>query len=121
MTSVYYFTLEGRFKPYVRMTQRGKYVKKAAQEYLSSQKALAEQFNQQLLEHGWEMLPGQTPLYVQIWIRPARFNRDLSNEIKAVEDAMQGIVFPDDRWVAKIEAVKVGDGNDVMAVYVGVL
>jgi len=42
--TAYHLTAAGPFKPYVRMTQRGKWVKRDAQEYLDSKRALALQF-----------------------------------------------------------------------------
>ena len=102
----YNFIVEGRIKPYVRMTRRGKWIKPAAIEYISSQEALKLALKNQMVENGWEMLPGQTPLEVRILIRPAHHNRDLDNEVKAILDAMSGIVFPDDRWVDRLWALR---------------
>ena len=98
----YYFRIEGRIKPYVRMTQRSKRVNPQAIEYISSQEALQLALRQQMREHGYKMLPGQTPVEVNIFISPANHRRDLDNEAKAILDAMSGIVFPDDRWVDKL-------------------
>lgn len=98
----YQFQVEGRIKPYVRMTRRGKYVKPQAIEYISSQEGLKLALKQQMVEHGYAMLPGQTPLEVNIFIQPAKHNRDLDNEAKAILDAMTGVVFPDDRWVDQL-------------------
>jgi len=39
------FVLQGKVKPYVRMTRRGKYVSRQAQEYLTSKSKL-----------GWQMM-----------------------------------------------------------------
>lgn len=108
----YTFALDGRFKPYVRMTQRGKWVKPQAQEYIASKAALGFQMRVQMAQRGWDMLPGQTPLCVKVWISPPLHNRDLDNEVKALLDAAQGVVFPDDRWVDRIEAVRVYAGGE---------
>ena len=96
------YTLYGTFKPYVRMTQRGKWVRPEAQEYLASKADLARQFQCARLD----MLPAQTPLAVSIVIEHKHgfHNRDLDNEVKAILDAAQGIVFVDDRWVDQIYA-----------------
>jgi len=96
------FEISGKFKPYVRMTQRGKFVKPQAIEYLDSKARLGFEFKAQMHKNGWEMLPGQTPIRVHGYIGPAMHNRDLDNEIKAIFDAMQGVVFPDDRWVDEV-------------------
>jgi len=97
------FALSGPFKPYVRMTQRGKWVKPAAQEYLSSKAALALQFRQQM---AGEMIERGSPLSASIEIEHAqRFNhRDLDNEVKAILDAAQGVVFENDCWIDQITA-----------------
>ena len=103
---MYRFRIEGKIKPYVRMTRRGKYVRPQAIEYMNSQKALKLTLKNQMTEQGWHILPGQTPLEVRILIRPAHHNRDIDNEVKAILDAMSGIVYPDDRWVDRLWALR---------------
>ena len=100
-STAYTFSFYTKFKPYVRMTSRGKFVKPEAQEYLESQSALAWEFKRAMLDHGWEMLPPQTPLCVRIHIEmPTRLHKqDLDNQIKAAADAAQGIVFQNDLWI----------------------
>ena len=99
---MYRFRIEGKIKPYVRMTRRGKYVRPQAIEYMNSQIMLGMMLRQQMRDQGWEMLPGQTPLEVHIFISPANHRQDLDNIGKAILDAMSDIVFPDDRWVDKL-------------------
>lgn len=96
--------LQGPFKPYVRMTQKGKFVRPEARAYLDSKMYLQLQMKAQMA--GREMLPGQSPLECQIGICHAGgfHNRDLDNEVKAILDAAQGIVYPDDRWIDSIVA-----------------
>jgi Holliday junction resolvase RusA-like endonuclease len=95
------FTLHGKVKPYTRMTQHGKWTSPQAQEYLDSQHALGLQLRHQMARYGWDTLPGQTPLRVYVCFKfPGGFhNCDLSNLLKAVEDAANGIVYLDDRWI----------------------
>jgi crossover junction endodeoxyribonuclease RusA len=102
-----HFVLEGPFKPYVRMTQRGKWVKPQAREYLASKDRLAQQFQEQLAGN-WSCVERGTPLRIEIAITHAGgfHNRDLDNEIKAILDAAQGVVFDDDRWVDLIVAAR---------------
>lgn len=95
----YTFELTGRFKPYVRMTQKSKFADPEAKAYLASKDALGFQMLQQMVASGWELIPRGIPLGVLIVIQPVLHNRDLDNEIKAVLDAAQGVVFEDDRWV----------------------
>ena len=112
------FHLEGCFKPYVRMTQRGKFVKPEAQAYLASKDAMQLQFNQQMID--LPMLPESTPLVVSIEIYHEHgfHNRDLDNEVKAILDAMQGIVFKNDCWVDRIWADRFESDSCHIQVYV---
>ena len=104
--SGYCIQLEGCVKPYVRMTRRGMWVKPQAREYLASREALQWQLRRELIDR--PMLPGQTPLSVQLVITHGHgfHNRDLDNEVKAVLDAMNSIVYPDDRWIDDLQAVR---------------
>ena len=108
----YTFRLLGRIKPFVRMTQRGKWVDPQAQEYLDSKARLGWQMLKQMQENEWELIPRGIPLGVAVVIRPARHNQDLDNLVKALMDAAQGIVFEDDRWVDVIIAARHDDGDD---------
>ena len=101
-----HFTIKRKIKPHVRMTQRGKYVKKDAQEYLASKDDIGWQLKQQMQEHGWTMLPDETSLQLSVMFTlPQRLNsQDLSNQIKTVEDSAQGVGFVNDRWIDSIRA-----------------
>ena len=98
------YTIRGRIKPHVRMTQRSMHVNPQAREYLACKMALGLQFRHQLGQR--QMLPGQTPLAVTItiWEGGGFHNKDLDNQIKTLADCAQGIVFPDDRWIDRITA-----------------
>ena len=96
-----HFIIKRKIKPAVRMTQRGKYVSKAAQEYLACKAVIGWQLKEQMQQFGWVMLPTQTALVVSIifWIPRRMHCCDIDNQAKAVLDSAQGIVFKDDRWV----------------------
>ena len=97
------FYLRGAVKPYVRMTRRGKYIRPQAQEYLTSKRTLGWQMKATMSQHGWEMFPrGPLSVACVFFSRRGLHGRDLDNEIKAVLDAANGIVYPDDRWVDAI-------------------
>ena len=98
---IYYFEIEGKIIPYVRMTQRSKYVSSRAQAYMAQQEAFGLLFRAEMERQGWEMLP-KAPLGIEVIMSPARHNCDASNILKAIEDAMNGIVYPDDRWLDHI-------------------
>ena len=96
-----HFVIKRKIKPAVRMTQRGKYVKKDAQEYLVSKDDIGYQLKQQMQEHGWTMLPDETPLFVRIVFHISRrmHGCDIDNLAKTVLDSAQGIAFKNDCWV----------------------
>lgn len=103
---MYSFTLTGHIVPYVRMTRRGKWVNESAKLYLASQEALAWQMKQAMSKNELLMLPERTPLQVSILITVSKrlHCSDLDNQVKAVLDAAQGVVFKNDLWIDKINA-----------------
>ena len=115
------FILDGPFKPYVRMTQRSKWTNSQAQEYLSSKAGLGLQLKAQMRNNGWEMLPARTALDIELHIvhGGGYHNKDLDNQIKALLDAAQGIVFRDDRWVDRITATRRQGPEDSVLMIVG--
>lgn len=117
------FLIKGKFKPYVRMTQRGKWVNPQAQEYLSSKAGIGLQLKAQMNRAGWEMLPAKTPLTVHILIYHENgfHNRDLDNEIKALLDAAQGIAFHNDCWIDAITARRVEHHQDCVIMSVSTI
>ena len=107
-----HFIITGKIKPAVRMTQRGKWVKADAQEYLASKDAIGWQLKEQMQHRGWTMLPDEIPLVLLVeftlpgWLQRA----DLDNQIKTVADSAQGIVIVNDRWINEIRATRrIGD------------
>jgi Holliday junction resolvase RusA-like endonuclease len=97
----YVFEFHERFTPAVRMTQRSKYEDERAQKYLASNGVLAARYREQMNLVGWEMLPAQTPIFVELEIQMTGHLhiQDWDNQYKALTDAAQGIVFKDDRWI----------------------
>ena len=107
------FIIDGKITPYVRMTQRSKWTERA-QRYLSSQQVIALQLKAQMSRRGWEPVPGQTPVAVDLSVTvPGRLHcSDLDNTVKDVLDAAQYAgILPDDRWVDAINARReLGEG-----------
>lgn len=102
-----HFRYTEKVVPYVRMTQRGKFVKANAQAYLASKAALSLALKNQMQHKGLTCLPKQRPFRVVLsYSAPNAYQFDLDNSIKAVLDAAQGVVFPDDRWCQCLEAYK---------------
>lgn len=91
-----------RIKPYVRMTQRSKYVNKDALEYLASKDALAWAMR----VHGGRV-PDKTPFEVHLsYHAPDLFTYDLDNLVKAVMDAGNKVMWNDDRYCTLIVSEK---------------
>jgi len=106
------FSLSGKVKPYVRMTQRGKWTSQQAQEYLASKAALAYQFLEQrraIAEADCSdcgLFAADASLLVLVTFEiPSHLHRsDLDNQIKAILDAMNGIIYKDDRQIDQVLA-----------------
>lgn len=109
--------LRGPIVPYVRMTRRGKYVREDAQRYLESQTALRVQMRMQMTRLGYVMAQGQTPLFVELYFGWISHRCDLDNLVKACLDAMNGVVYPDDRWVDMVKALR-HDGDGMLRINV---
>ena len=111
------FKYNQRIMPYVRMTQRGKFVKKDALEYQASQQALAWSLKSQM---GIQlMVRERLPFEIELeYHAPDIYRYDLDNLIKAVLDAAQGIVFFDDRWCQCIKRAEKIRGESYALVFV---
>ena len=111
------FVIRGKIKPYVRMTQRGKWVRPEAQEYLDSKTAIGLQLRQQMAANDWQMLPPKTPLVVRATFQlgGAVHVADIDNQCKGLIDSAQGIVFKDDRWIDRLTAERC-KGDDYLTV-----
>jgi len=111
------FIIKGKIKPYVRMTQRGKFVKKDAQEYLAWKDKAGYQLKQQaqaVTNPALDMLPlfvRGIPLsvYIYLLVDGGLHYCDIDNCAKAILDAAQGIIFEDDRWVDVLIIERVTD------------
>jgi Holliday junction resolvase RusA-like endonuclease len=114
--------LTGKIKPYVRMTRAGKYVKLDALEYRASQAELAWQIRQQMGESGMLELPGQTPLRARMKIQTVSLHTcDLDNQLKAILDAGNKILYPDDRWIDHVVVERSKGTADITVFTVGTL
>ena len=99
------FHLEGKIKPYVRMTQRSKSVEAQAIEYIANKHALQYQFKSQMQHNNWDMLPkAPLSLNVDYTVAERLHGFDLDNVVKAVADAMQEIVIGNDLWIDEVRA-----------------
>ncbi len=111
-------------KPYVRMTRRGKYVNPQAQEYLASQEELKLKMQAEMTRQGFEKIKRGKQLHIlaRFYVTRGVGHRcDLDNLLKALLDALQGIVIEDDRWVDHIETERIIVKGDTGSVYFEVL
>lgn len=106
----YVFVIDGYVIPYVRMTARSKHLERA-QNYIASQDAIGTDIKSLMTQKGWEMFPEGVPLGVRILftVYKSIHKSDLDNKVKAVLDAMQGVVYQNDMWIDHIIASRVLD------------
>ena len=126
--------------PYVRMTQKGKYVDKRAQRYMHSQALIRQSIDQQIKDlfnncqltlytHERKIkmgnatanielklpLPPRTPFQVSIFFDyPENKNIhycDIDNLAKAIMDAGNKLVYWDDMWCDEMKIVRTNDGE----------
>ncbi len=84
----------------VRMTQRNKYINEKAQQYLAWKKEVGWILKQQF--KGKSPFIGSLEISGKFYLSLSRYNRcDLSNLIKAIEDAGQGILYRNDKQIKK--------------------
>jgi len=108
--------------PHVHMTQRGKYVKPRAKKYLASQTELRKLFWLQMNQKDYEKVPEKTPY--QLWIsmnQRSGHRADITNLIKAIEDAMNEVVYPDDRWCDGIMSLRLNNKERPEVIHVKVI
>ena len=102
---MYNFTLKGYIVPYTRVRSRG-WQSAVGKRYYTSQEKIGWRLKLQMRENDWDMLPESTPLWASIIIHRAGglHTCDLDNQVKAIMDAAQGIVFKNDLWFDDINA-----------------
>ena len=91
----------GRPIPYVRMTQRGKYVKKNAKRYLAYKEIVGWTYKakkEPKLEGNLEI---DVTVYLHGKTTPMGMDGDVDNYIKAAMDGLNKIAYEDDRQVVR--------------------
>lgn len=96
----------GDIYPYTRTTMRQKFVDEAYAKYTASQCAIRQIVREMMADNDLSPMPDGTPLRLGIIFTVKRrlHKRDLSNMVKAVEDALQGVLFGNDAWIDAIYA-----------------
>jgi len=112
-----HMVLAGPIVPYTRMTRRGVW-RDDAQRYLASQTALRVQMQAQMAANGWAMIPGRIPFRLRVTFGWLSHRHDLSNLVKAVEDAANGVLWADDRWIDGITALREAWDNKGLELWV---
>jgi len=110
--ALYRLVIPGRPVPAVRMTQRGKFVSRAAQRYLAYKNQVAWAAKQARIR------PVEGPVEVEgvVYIHGGR-EGDVDNYCKTLLDALNGIAWIDDRQVrrATVEKRKVDTAKEERA------
>jgi Holliday junction resolvase RusA-like endonuclease len=89
-----------------------------AQRYLASQTELKTLLQGSMAANGWEMYLRKVPLQLRVAFGWAVHTHDLSNLLKALEDAGNKIVWQDDRWIDRIDTWRVPAGNGLVEFWV---
>ncbi|WP_164491870.1 RusA family crossover junction endodeoxyribonuclease [Staphylospora marina] len=90
--------IEGRPVPAVRMTQRGKWLKKAAGRYLAYKNQVAWAAKAAKLRAGIETFTGPVEFIATVYLYGNR-EPDADNVGKALTDSLNGIIWVDDRQI----------------------
>ena len=91
-------SLAERVIPYVRMTQASKWSDRRAQDYLARQDAIRALVREIMHRHNIEKYLEDAELALGCTFY-GKYRGDLSNMEKAVEDALQGVLYPNDRQI----------------------
>lgn len=101
------FIIAGRIKPYVRTTRKKKFVDPQWKQYEASRSSIRWQIKQQMNFQNLKSYPEKTPLSVSLtYVTRLVWNHDIDNVLKAILDACQTILYPDDRYIQHIGELK---------------
>lgn len=111
------FVVPGRAVPYKRMTQKSKFVNTDAQRYLAYKQYVKVHAKIAMNQAGATMITKGRPIEFgcKVYLKGG-LDADLSNYIKGIEDALNKLVYEDDRWIVRYigmpEKVFVSDKNE---------
>jgi len=98
---VFEFVVPGRPVPAVRMTQKGKFVKARAQQYL----AYKEYVTWCAIKARLQKLNGPVGIEICVYISDRKAG-DWDNYGKAITDALNGVAYQDDRQIVVGKVIK---------------
>ena len=99
--AVFSLTMPIRVMPYVRMTQRSKHANPRAQEYLDNQAEIRDRVVLIMNRHEIEPFDRKDKLRVHFIITRTAERGDFDNFIKAVADALQHALYPNDKQIIR--------------------
>ena len=106
-------TIKGRPVPYVRTTQKAKYVSKSYKRYYDY-----KLYVQTILKSAYKSPPLEDYIHVTVNVflcgktAPMGRDGDIDNYIKSILDSANKILFKDDRQVISIEANKIKSNDE---------
>jgi len=104
MNNLIEIIIDEHIQPYVRMTQRSKFVDQAAMHYIHNQRVIKFYMQQQLPANNFTIYES-TPLGCDLSFNLTQIHKaDLDNLIKAALDAGTGIIYTSDAWIDSISA-----------------
>lgn len=104
MNNLIEIVINERIHPYVRMTQRSKFIDPTAMAYIHNQRVLKFYIKQQI-PSGNFLIFDKLPLGCDLSFNLTQLHRaDLDNLVKAVLDAGTGIIYTNDAWIDSISA-----------------
>jgi len=98
------FTVPGRPVPQPRMTKKSKWVRPEAQRYLGYKELVGWVAKQ---AYKGKPITGEVAVKFIFYLKPRGKKPDLSNLTKAIEDALNKIIWEDDVQVAYSEATRI--------------
>lgn len=98
------FEVPGRPVPYTRTTKRQKYVDEQYQRYHAYKEAVATYARNYMALNKIPKIKKGVPLEFgcKVYLKKGKKDGDLSNYVKGLEDALNKVVFADDKWIWRL-------------------